>query len=55
MSMFWMAVFALVMLAEQAAEMLAGRGLLVARAAGAVTVLVAVGLLLSPTPLPLVG
>jgi predicted metal-binding membrane protein len=55
MSLFWMAVFALVMLVEQAAEMRAGRGMLVSRAVGAVTVFVAMGLFLSPTPLPLVG
>ena len=55
MSLFWMALFAAVMLLEQAVEIVTGRGMFVARATGAVTVLVALGLLLSPTPLPLIG
>lgn len=55
MSVFWMAVFAVVMLVEQLVEASSGRGMVVARATGAVTVLVAMGLLLSPTPLPLVA
>jgi predicted metal-binding membrane protein len=55
MSIFWMAVFALVMLAEQVLEVATGRGTLVSRATGAGVGLVAMAVLFSPSTLPLVG
>jgi predicted metal-binding membrane protein len=53
MSIFWMAIFAAVMLGEQVLEIATGRGTLISRAAG--IGLVAMAVLLSPSTLPLVG
>jgi predicted metal-binding membrane protein len=55
MSIFWMAIFAAVMLGEQVLEIATGRGTLISRAAGAGIGLVAMAVLLSPSTLPLVG
>jgi predicted metal-binding membrane protein len=55
MSVFWMAIFAVVMIAEQLLETMSGHGRLIARGSGAVVVVTALGLLLTPSPLPLVG
>jgi predicted metal-binding membrane protein len=55
MSIFWMAIFAAVMLGEQVLEIATGRGTLISRGAGAGMGLVAMALLLSPSTLPVVG
>lgn len=55
MNLAWMALFAIVMVAEQVAELVAGKGMLVARGIGVVVVLIALSLLLAPGPLPLLA
>jgi predicted metal-binding membrane protein len=55
MSIFWMAIFAAIMLGEQVLEIATGRGTWISRGAGAGLGLVAMALLLSPSTLPLVG
>ncbi len=55
MNLFWMALFALVMVVEQVLELRSGKGVYLARGVGAVVVLIALGLLLVPGPLPLVA
>jgi predicted metal-binding membrane protein len=55
MNLVWMALFTVVMVAEQVAELVAGKGMLVARGVGAVVVVIALGLLLAPGPLPLLA
>jgi predicted metal-binding membrane protein len=55
MSIFWMAVFAAIMLGEQVLEVATGRGTLISRATGAGVGLVAMAVLFSPSTLPLVS
>jgi predicted metal-binding membrane protein len=55
MSVFWMAIFAVIMLGEQVLEIATGRGTLISRATGAAVGLVAMALLFSPSALPVVG
>jgi predicted metal-binding membrane protein len=55
MNLAWMALFAAVMVVEQVAELVAGRGMVVARSVGGVVVVIALGLLLAPGPLPLLA
>jgi predicted metal-binding membrane protein len=55
MSVFWMAVFAAIMFAEQILEVATGRGTLISRATGAAVGLVAMAVLFVPSTLPLVA
>jgi hypothetical protein len=55
MSIFWMAIFAAIMLGEQVLEVATGRGTLISRFTGAGAGMVAMAVLFSPTALPLVG